>query len=62
MTAPNWRRALPRLLANIAELRTYGCEIKLPPDFEERPQRVVPPGERAYSRGTSTTESEINDV
>lgn len=58
MTAANWARAQPRLQANIAELRTYGAVIDLPPDFETTPQRVVPPAERAYSRGNTATSEE----
>ena len=41
MAAPNWARTLARLRRNIAELRSYDCEVSEPDGFAVPPERRI---------------------
>lgn len=39
MSAPNWARTYPRLMRYVLELREHGCQVILPPNFDQPPSR-----------------------
>ena len=39
MSAPNWARTYPRLMRYVLELREHGCQVILPPNFDQPPTR-----------------------